>query len=59
MVDFSIVEKQAHGYHIYLQVSSTDKFHLQSPGLHAIGKLLFIARLLLGDRTAMKHSSLN
>jgi hypothetical protein len=58
MVDFSIVQKQAYGYHIYLEVSSTDKPHLRSPGLHAIGKLLFIARLLLGDRSTMEHSSL-
>ena len=60
MVYFSIVQKQTHGYQIYLQMSLTDKPHLQSLGLHAIGKLFFIARLLLGDgdRSAIEHSSL-
>lgn len=53
-----IVQKRMHGYHIYPQVSPTDKPHLQRAGLYAIGKQLFIARLLLGDRSAIEHSSL-
>ena len=44
---------------IHLHVNLTYKPYLQSPGLNAIGMLLFITRLLLGDRSAIEHSSLN